>query len=330
MTTPAWGLTMLRNSKTIQVLILSSQSAHTESEGTMSALVNESVPNSNQSMKITKMKEHIGAEVTGIDLREPIDAETHQRMNDALVEHVALVIRDQVLEPADFQNAISRFGEIMEGNNSLYELVEGFPLMFLLSNRLKDSKGAPAKVEKNANWHTDNTNHERPPKYTTLYAVELPDTGTITSVVNMRAAYEALSPEWKDRIDPLQTANTLISRANWETGNPDIVKKQKETTTPAMMHPLVRTHPENGTKAIWFHKSKTDTVTGMDPYETQDFLAELLANSLQDDFIYVHEWKLGDLLIVDNRSGLHRADVNYDHSQHRMLYRLMVKGDRPV
>ena len=77
----------------------------------MSALVNESVPNSNQSMKITKMKEHIGAEVTGIDLREPIDAETHQRMNDALVEHVALVIRDQVLEPADFQNAISRFGE---------------------------------------------------------------------------------------------------------------------------------------------------------------------------------------------------------------------------
>jgi len=295
----------------------------------MSALAHESAQYSNQSMKITKLKEHIGAEITGIDLREPIDAETHQRINDALVEHVALVIRDQDLEPADFQNAISRFGEIMPDNNSLY-LVDGFPLMLLLSNRLKDTKGGPAKVEKNTNWHTDHTNHECPPKYTTLYAVELPDKGGITNVVNMRAAYDALSPEWKERIDPLQTANTLISRANWETGNPDIVKEQRETTKPPMMHPLVRTHPENGRKSIWFHKGKTDTVTGMDPYETQDFLGELLANSLKDEFIYAHEWKLGDLLMVDNRSALHRAGTDYDHSQHRMLYRLMVKGDRPV
>ena len=148
--------------------------------------------------------------------------------------------------------------------------------------------------------------------------------------MNMRAAYDALSLEWKKRIDSLQTANTLISRANWETGNPDIVKEQKETTRRAVMHPLVRTHPENGKKAIWFHKGKTDTVTDMDPYETQEFLSELLANSLQDDFIYAHEWKLGDLLMIDNGSALHRAGTDYDHSQHRMLYRLMVKGDRPV
>ena len=295
----------------------------------MSTLGHETSQHSSQSFKITKIKEHIGAEITGIDLRKTIDLETHQRINDALVEHVVLVIRDQDFEPADFQKAISRFGEIMPDNNSLH-LVDGFPLMLILSNRLKDSKGGPAKVEKNSNWHTDHTNHECPPKYTTLYAVELPDKGGITNVVNMRAAYDALSLEWKKRIDSLQTANTLISRANWETGNPDIVKEQKETTRRAVMHPLVRTHPENGKKAIWFHKGKTDTVTDMDPYETQDFLSELLANSLQDDFIYAHEWKLGDLLMIDNRSALHRAGTDYDHSQHRMLYRLMVKGDRPV
>ena len=295
----------------------------------MSVLEYETAQQLSQSFKITKIKEHIGAEITGVDLRKTIDLETHQQINDALVEHVVLVIRDQDFEPADFQKAISRFGEIMPDNNSLH-LVDGFPLMLLLSNRLKDSKGGPAKVEKISNWHTDHTNHECPPKYTTLYAVELPDKGGITNVVNMRAAYDALSLEWKKRIDPLQTANTLISRANWETGNPDIVKEQKETTIRPVMHPLVRTHPENGKKAIWFHKGKTDTVTGMDPYETQDFLAELLTNALQDDFIYAHEWKLGDLLMVDNRSALHRAGTDYDHSQHRMLYRLMVKGDRPV
>ena len=158
------------------------------------------------SVKIKKLKEHIGAEVTGIDLRNDIDAETNQRINDALVDHVSLVIRDQKFEPADFQRAISRFGEIMPGNNKNKSLhfVEGFPLMFLLSNRLKDSRGAPAKLAKNTNWHTDNTNHECPPKYTTLYAVELPDKGGITSVVNMQAAYDAMSPEWKDRIDLLK------------------------------------------------------------------------------------------------------------------------------
>ncbi|MDB3953066.1 TauD/TfdA family dioxygenase [Alphaproteobacteria bacterium] len=82
---------------------------------------------------------------------------------------------------------------------------------------------------------------------------------------------------------------TLISSANWESGNPDIVKEQKESTKPPMVHPLVRSHPENGKKAIWFHKNKTDVVTGMDPNETQDFLAVLLENSLKDEFIYVHE-----------------------------------------
>ncbi|MBL22394.1 MAG: hypothetical protein CMM48_00690 [Rhodospirillaceae bacterium] len=280
-------------------------------------------------MKITKLKEHIGAEVTGIDLRDDIDAETHQRLNDALVEHVALVVRDQHFEPADFQRAIERFGEIMPDNNSLH-VVDGFPMMLVLSNRLKDSKGGPAKVEKNSNWHTDHTNHECPPKFTTLYALELPDSGAITSVANMKAAYKALPAEWKDRLDGLSTFNTLISRANWETGNPDIVKEQKESTKPPVEHPLVRTNPESGEKAVWFHKGKTDTVTGMDPYETQDFLGELLAISMKDEFIYAHEWQLGDLLMVDNRSTMHRAGVDYDHTQHRLLHRLMVRGERPI
>lgn len=280
-------------------------------------------------MKITKLKEHIGAVVTGIDLRDDIDAETHQRLNDALVEHVALVVRDQHFEPADFQRAIERFGEIMPDNNS-HHVVEGFPLMLVLSNRLKDSKGGPAKVEKNSNWHTDHTNHEVPPKFTTLYAIEIPDSGTTTSVANMKAAYKMLAPEWRERIEGLSTFNTLISRANWETGNPDIVKEQRNTTKPPVEHPLVRTHPESGEKAVWFHKGKTDTVTGMDPWETQEFLADLLIETMKDDVIYHHQWKIGDLLMVDNRSAMHRADTQYDHTQHRHLHRLMVKGDRPV
>src|SRR5215210_6654466 len=143
-------------------------------------------------MQITKIKEHIGAEVAGIDLREPIDEATRKRLNDAAAEHVALVIRGQKFDAAQYQAAAQLFGELMEDQNRRY-LVDGLPLVSVLSNRHKDSQGNQAKVAKNATWHTDHTNQERPPKFTMLYPVALPPNGGgYTEVCNMRAAYEAL------------------------------------------------------------------------------------------------------------------------------------------
>ena len=281
-----------------------------------------------QTMKISKIKEHIGAEVTGIDLRDPIDEETRQRIYDALVDNVALVIRDQNFTAADFQAAASLFGELMEDQNRLY-LAPGLPLVSVLSNRHKDSKGNQAKVQKNATWHTDHTNQEFPPKFTSLYPVELPDSGGGTSVCNMRDAYEALPEDLRQRITGMKTANTLISSARAAIGNPDILRTQQEMEADFTIQPLVRTHPERGTKAIWFHTGKTEKILGMEPVETQEFLAELLETAIRPEFVYVHEWKLGDMLIVDNRSAMHRAGFVYDPNQHRMLYRALVRGERP-
>ncbi len=279
-------------------------------------------------MKITKLKEQIGAEVTGIDLREPIDAATRQRLNEAVDEHVVLVIRDQQFTAAQYQAAAELFGELMEDQNRRY-LVDGLPLVSVLSNRHKDSQGNTAKVAKNATWHTDHTNQERPPKFTMLYPVALPDKGGGTSVCNMRAAYSALPDEWKERIDGMQTACSLLSPARFKTANPDVLKAQLEAKVPPTIQPLVRTHPELGTKAIWFHKGKTERVLGMEPEQTQQFLDELLEIAIRPEFVYVHEYRLGDMLIIDNRSAMHKAGFDYDHSQHRMLYRILVRGDRP-
>lgn len=286
-----------------------------------------SVVAAERTMKINKIKDHIGAEVTGVDLREPIDADTRQRIYDALVDNVALVIRDQKFGAADFQAAASLFGELMEDQNRRY-LAPGLPLVSVLSNRHKDSKGNQAKVAKNATWHTDHTNQEFPPKFTMLYPVELPDSGGGTSVCNMRDAYEALPEDLRQRITGMKTANSLISSARAAIANPDILSEQQEKGQ-FTIQPLVRTHPERGTKAIWFHTGKTEKILGMEPAETQEFLAELLETAIRPEFVYVHEWKLGDMLIVDNRSAMHRAGFDYDHSQHRMLYRILVRGDRP-
>jgi taurine dioxygenase len=279
-------------------------------------------------MKITKLKEHIGAEVTEIDLREPIDDATRERLRAAAAEHVALVIRDQKLTAAQYQAAAENFGELMPDQDRRF-LVEGLPLVSVLSNRNKDSTGAQAKVVANATWHTDHTNQERPPKFTMLYPVALPDKGGGTSVCNTRAAYEALPQEWKDRITGMQTENTLISSARMKIGNPDIVRAQQASKVPPMIQPLVRTHPETGRKAIWFHKGKTERIIGMSPEETQSFLEQLLELTIRPEFVYLHEYRLGDMFIIDDRASMHKAGFDYDHNQHRMLYRILVRGDRP-
>jgi taurine dioxygenase len=282
-----------------------------------------------ETMKITKLKEQIGAIVTGVDLAAPIDAATCKQLYDAVVENVVLVIRGQShLTPAQLQAAGELFGELMEDQNRRY-LVDGFPLISVLDNRHKDSKGQPAKMVGNATWHTDHTNQERPPKFTMLYAVAVPEKGGETSVCNSRAAYEALPEDLKRKIDGMKTENTLISSARFKNANPDIVKDQLESTKPPTIHPLVRTHPDTGTKAVWFHKSKTETVTGLTPEETQEFLQDLTDKITQPQFCYAHQYQPGDLLIIDDRASLHKAGFAADPNQHRRLYRMLVRGDRP-
>jgi taurine dioxygenase len=281
-----------------------------------------------QNLKVTPISEYIGAEITGVDLTQPVDAATTKALYDAVVDNVAVVIRDQHFTPAQFAAAASLFGELMP-DQIQSNLAEGVPLVSILSNKEKDSNGNQAKVPKNATWHTDHTNKELPPKFTFLYAVKVPDSGGGTSVVNMIAAYESLSAEERAKIDKMKTANVKISSTRLKTANVDVLAEQEALKEPPVIHPLVRTHPDRGTKAIWFHTGKTENVEGMNPAETQEFLAKLLKDSVKPEFAYTHNWSLCDMLIVDNRSALHKAGSDYDMSQHRMLYRTMVCGDRP-
>jgi len=281
-----------------------------------------------QAMKITKVKEHIGAIVTGIDLRKPVDAATRKRLNDAVVDNVVLVIRGQNFTPAQYQAAAEMFGELMEDQNRRY-LVDDFPMISVLSNRHKDSTGKPAKVGTNSTWHTDHTNQEYPPKFTMLYAVEVPDKGGATNVCNSRAAYEALPDDLRKKIAGMQTTNTLVSSARFKIANPDILKAQQASKKPPVIQPLVRTHPERGSKAVWFHKGKTENIIGMTPEATQNFLQDLTERITLPEFCYAHEYQKGDMLIIDDRQSLHKAGFDYDHSQHRLLHRMLVRGDRP-
>jgi len=279
-------------------------------------------------LRINRLGEHAGAEAIGVDLRTPLDPATRQRLNEALVEHVALVVRDQSLgEASDFLTAMRNFGEPVEQNFMAYRH-ETEPFVNRISNTFAAKDGK--RVYHSNYWHTDHTNREEPPSYTALYALELPKNGGgNTGIVNMRAAYEALPAAMKARIDGLKTVNVFQGSASKKKSARYSVSARSIEDKP-VIHPLVRTHPENGTKAIYMHQGKVENFVGMTPQDSQALIEELLETAIRPEFIYRHEWRLGDLLIWDDRSTMHRAFADYDLTETRTLYRLLIKGDRPV
>ena len=277
-------------------------------------------------MQVTKFSPLIGAEITGVDLRQPFDAETRRNLNAALVDNVALVIRDQDFTPEQYLAAVSLFGEPMEQHFTQYALPD-CPLVHEVSNRHQDKSGK--RVKHGAGWHTDHTNHLRPPKYTSLFAVSLPSSGGDTAVVNMRAAYAALPGEIQQKLQGMKTVNVFqgSAAANYSGQSADA---QAERKPEPVLQPLVRVHPDSGAKALYFHPVKTENIVGMSAEDSQALLNDLLERSIKDEFIYRHPWRKGDMLIWDNRAAMHKAHFDYDPAEFRLLYRVLVRGELPM
>lgn len=273
-------------------------------------------------VQIRPLTPSIGVEVTGIDLREPVDRATLDRLNAALVDHIVLVIRDQRFTPEQYFEAVQLFGEPMRQHYSSHHM-PGLPDVGVLSSRDAEigPDGRPI-LSGTECWHTDHVNHEFPPKATVLYAVSLPSRGGDTSFANMRAAYAALPEQRKRHLDGMRTLNGFDRNRK--------VKPEDAAKHPdPVEQPLVRTHPENGTKALYFHPTKTQRIVGMEPQESWDFLDALLEEIIRPEIVYRHHWRVGDMLLCDNRAALHVAHADYNPAEGRKLYRVILKGDRP-
>ncbi|MGY8991740.1 MAG: TauD/TfdA dioxygenase family protein [Rhodospirillales bacterium] len=276
-------------------------------------------------MQITPLGEHTGAEVTGIDLNKGVTEAEKKELNKALADYACLVVRGQNYTPDDYMTATAVFGEHYKQNFTDLNL-DGYDFINVVSSNHKDPDGKPNT--RGSRWHTDHTNHECPPKCTILYAVSLPEQGGNTGVCNMRAAYDGLPDEFKERIDGLKTVNVHYGRA---AARSSILgeKIQKQGNSVPHIHPLVRTHPESGKKAIYYHDVKTDYIVDMTPEETRELLQEISDTAIKPDYIYKHAWKMGDMLVIDDRQALHQAYHDYDRSQHRQFYRILTAGDKP-
>jgi taurine dioxygenase len=265
-------------------------------------------------LAITPLHASLGAEVAGIDLTAPVDAATCAALGQALAEHLALVFRGQRFTPGQYLAAAASFGPPMRQHYSQHNMPE-HPDIGLIWHREGQQ---PAE-----SWHTDHTNRERPPLATMLYGVEVPADGGDTSVANMRAAYAALPAAEQRRLEGLRTLNGL------DAGRADVLQADRARYGAPIEHPMVRTHPVHGSRAVYFHYGKTVAITGMTPEASKTYMRELLERMIRPEIVYRHRWRPGDLLVIDNRATMHRAHGDYDRRQSRVLWRIIVEGDRP-
>jgi taurine dioxygenase len=265
-------------------------------------------------MEIRPLHASLGAEIGGVDLSRPVDEPRRRALSRALADHLALVFRDQSLTPAQYLEAASVFGPPMEQHYSQHNMPD-FALIGMIWHR-----NGQQPVEQ---WHTDHTNRECPPAATILYGVEIPSSGGATSVANMRAAYLALPDQERRRLDTLTTFNGL------DSGRTDTRAEDREKYGGLVEHPMVRIHPVHGSRAVYFHASKAAHIGGMTPEASRAYMSDLIDRMIGPEIVYQHRWRKGDVLVIDDRATMHRAHGDYDRSESRVLWRIIVEGDRP-
>ena len=277
------------------------------------------------SFTVTPLTDHTGVEVVGLDFTQPIDPETRADLRRAFAEHHVLVMRDQHFAPDQFRAAVQLFGEVQPHDKKEHH-VPGHPGVDYVSNdEIVDGR----RIIPGETFHTDHSNHPRPPKATTLFAVELPSSGGDTQYVNMHDAFDDLPEDTKQRIDGLKAVHVYLSKYSPRPLG-KISEESRRNLPPPGIHPLVCTHPENGRKALFLNPVRMESIVGMADKEALALIDDLMRHATQKKYEYRHKWRAGDWVLWDNRSVMHQANPDYDMSERRYLYRLMLKGETPV
>src|SRR5471032_1918866 len=271
-----------------------------------------------------KLGPHMAVAVTGIDLARA-DETTQAELIDALHENLVLCVRDQHLTPVPFRDAMARFGTPMR-RLQLAHTPECADVN-VISSEDRDVLGDGKKLVNGASWHTDDSFMREPCSLTMLYGVVVPSRGGDTQFVNMHAAFEALSPEMKARIDGLKVIHKYQSSR--QTNRVSKLSTQEMAAMPEATHPLVRTHPETGRKALYLNANRMEEIVGLDRAESDRLLDTLVAHAIQPRFQYRHVWRQGDIVIWDNRCTMHKANADYPEGERRLMHRVIVAGDAP-
>ncbi len=275
-------------------------------------------------MKIEPLSKVMGAEVTGVNLNGPLTPAERDQLYQAFLDHLVLCVRGQSFaDVGAFLNGARHFGDPKIQHMESFRF-DDHPEAGVVSSEDRDVKDGK-RIIRGTMFHTDESFIATPPKATILYAIDVPSRGGDTRYVNMRRAYETLPDETKNEIGEL-TAVHYYGKKRAGRKVPSLTEAQM-AETPPVPHPVVRTHPETGAKALYVHETMTDYIAGMAPDASEALLRRLYDHSTQNSALqYHHQWRSGDFVIWDNRATLHAATADYETHEKRLLYRTMLKG----
>ena len=271
-----------------------------------------------------------GAEILGVDLKTALgadDRETLDAVVDTFHRRGAIMLRGQDLSPKELTAFVAQFGE--PEDHTLKEFtVEGFPKVYRLSNKVVDGRPIGAHND-GVGWHTDYSYKEKPVMATMLFAVEVPPEGSDTLVADCVAAWNALPPEKQAELDGKVLHHSYQYFMSTREFGARELSDELKAQNPDVYHPLIRTHPADGRKALWPSTGTVIEVMDMPKDEGLKLVDELVAFATQDQFVYRHKWQVGDVLMWDNRCTLHTGTLFDDTRYKREMHRLWVRGERP-
>lgn len=296
-------------------------------------------------LSIHRLSEAIAAEVQGVDLAKPIDEQTRQALVDALFEHQVLAFRNQSLTPTQYLKFGQYFGELEPFFLSEYNLPD-YPNIYVLSNAKKDGK-LIGRYGAGMHWHSDHTFDKAPASATILYGIQVPPEGGDTLFINNYDAYNKLPDDLKQRLEGLQAIHHYETKEHLYTADPNLSEEMRQQIIsyqrsgaqpqksdrpkkqiPDVVHPIVRTHPVTGRKALYLNEAMTSGIVGMSETEGRNLLQDLCDFAVKNSPMYRHKWQAGDVVIWDNASMMHTGTYA-DPKYLRTLHRLTIQGSVP-
>ncbi|MGA8759393.1 MAG: TauD/TfdA family dioxygenase [Stellaceae bacterium] len=293
-------------------------------------------------IEIVPFEAGLGADIRGVDLREPLSPGDRDAIRAAWLEHLVLRFRDQPMTDAQHMAFTRQFGELEFNPAALIQKQYGVetqsdgrrrevpPEISVISNIIENGKAIGGLGDGEAFWHTDSSFVDVPPAASLLRSLEVPppSAGGSTYFLNMYSAYETLPDDLKERIAGLQAihAATHSGGGKAHQGFENIDDPSK---VPGAHQPLVRTHPETGRTALFLGRRINAYVLGLSVEDSEALLDQLWDHATQDKFTWRQDWRVGDLIWWDNRCAMHRRDA-FDPSARRLMHRTQLKGTRPV
>jgi taurine dioxygenase len=272
---------------------------------------------------VVPLTKHIGAEIRGLDLRETLDRETIDAIHRAWLDHGVLLFRDQKLSQEDQIRVTGYFGELAPLTRPAKFRPPGYarvhPNIMMISNIRENGETIGALPDGEMHFHHDQIHSEIPHAGTLLYSVEIPSYGGDTLFADGYAAYETLDPTLKQKLEGKRALN-FYNYGSTMRGDSRGVAASSQA-----VHPVFRTHEETGRKAIYVDRLMTRSIEGLPQDESDALLNAVFDHAEKPEFVYRHKWRVGDLIVWDNRCSMHARD-DFPSDQRRLMLRTTTQG----